>query len=627
MAPPSADAQPAAALPIAAAGWSGWSRASRALARATGFIAAVMVVVEIFMLLATIIARYLFHSPLTWGDEFAGSVFLWLSMLGAVIALERGEHMRFGALVQGMGPEWRLRLDILGMAVIAALLLQLIGPAWDYVEDEWFSILPSLGFRSAYRVVGIEGGLVLMLLTLALQVLKRGHGKVTLGSVALVAAVGGVLWLLAPALVAIGNINLLVFFVVILGGAIAVGVPIGFSFGIATVSYLALTTSVPLSVILNRLDQAMSQSILLAVPMFVFLGLLIEITGLARAMVAILVLLLGRVRGGLQYVLLGAMLLVSGISGSKAADMAAIAPALFPEMRRRGVDQGDLVALLSSSAAMADTIPPSLVLITFGAVAGISIGALFTAGVVPALVLAVTLAVVTFFRTRNKPEPPMARLSRHDVLMTVLYSIPALALPFIIRWAVVEGVATATEVSTLGVTYAFITGVIIYRPIDWRRVYPALIETASLSGAILFIVGSANAMAWALTQSGFSAQLVAMMAQVPGGSLGFLAATSIVFIVLGQILEGIPAILLFAPLLLPVARNFHVPDVHYAIVVVIAMSIGLFAPPFGIGFYTACGIGRVPAEAAMGHMWRYLGALTVGLAIVVAIPWFTTCLL
>ena len=194
MAPPSADAGPAAAQPIAATGWSGWTRASAALARVTGCIAAVMVIVEVITLLATIIARYLLHSPLTWGDEFAGSVFLWLSMLGAVIALERGEHMRFGAVVQGLGPTRRIWLDILGVVVIAALLLQLVGPAWDYVEDEWFTILPALGFRSAYRVVGIEGGLVLMLVTLALQALRRGQARITIAAVAVVAAAGAALW-------------------------------------------------------------------------------------------------------------------------------------------------------------------------------------------------------------------------------------------------------------------------------------------------------------------------------------------------------------------------------------------------------------------------------------------------
>jgi tripartite ATP-independent transporter DctM subunit len=234
---------------------------------------------------------------------------------------------------------------------------------------------------------------------------------------------------------------------------------------------------------------------------------------------------------------------------------------------------------------------------------------------------------VTFLRSRKEPVPEGARLQWRVVLKTLVRAFPALLLPFIIRGAVVAGVATATEVSTLGIAYAFIVGVLIYRPIDWRRLYPALVETASLSGAILFVIGMASAMAWALTQSGFSAALVATMAKVPGGGAGFLAVTIVVFILLGNVLEGIPAILLFAPLLLPVSHALGVHDVQYAMVVIIAMSIGLFAPPFGVGFYSACAIGRVAPEAALGHMWRYLGALTAALIVIAAIPWLSTALL
>jgi len=188
-------------------------------------------------------------------------------------------------------------------------------------------------------------------------------------------------------------------------------------------------------------------------------------------------------------------------------------------------------------------------------------------------------------------------------------------------------VATATEVSTVGVVYTLVVGILLYRPVQWNRFYPVLIETAALSGAILFVIGTATGMAWALTQSGFSADLASAMTAHSGGPYGFLAITIVVFVLLGNVLEGIPAILLFGPLLLPVAHSFGIHDVHYAMVVVIAMSIGLFAPPFGIGFYAACAIGRVaPAEAA-GHIWRYLAALMAGLIAIAAIPWFSTGLL
>ena len=157
-------------------------------------------------------------------------------------------------------------------------------------------------------------------------------------------------------------------------------VPIAFAFGLATFGYIALTTSTPDVVVIGRMDEGMSHLILLSVPLFVFLGLLIEMTGMARAMVGFLASLLGHVRGGLHYVLVGAMYLVSGISGSKAADMAAVAPVLFPEMKERGAKPGDLVALLAATGAQTETIPPSIVLITIGSVTGVSIAALFTGG-------------------------------------------------------------------------------------------------------------------------------------------------------------------------------------------------------------------------------------------------------
>jgi tripartite ATP-independent transporter DctM subunit len=370
------------------------------------------------------------------------------------------------------------------------------------------------------------------------------------------------------------------------------------------------------------MDEGMSSLVLLAVPLFVFLGLLIDMTGMARAMVAFLAGLLGHVRGGLYYVLLGAMYLVSGISGSKAADMAAVAPVLFPEMKRRGSNDGEMVSILSASGAMSETIPPSLVLITIGSVTGVSIAALFTGGLLPGLVLAIALGGVAWWRSRD--EAVGERASGREIRRTFLVALPSLLLPFVIRSAVVEGVATATEVSTIGIAYATVCGLVIYRQFDWKKLYPMLLDTACLSGAILLIIGTATGMAWALTQSGFSRQLAQAMASVPGGSFGFLMISIAAFVVLGSVLEGIPAIVLFGPLLFPIAKAAHVHEVHYAMVVILAMGIGLFAPPLGVGYYAACAISQVSPDSGMKRIWPYLGALLVGLVAVAAIPWLST---
>jgi len=600
-----------------------FARLERALAWATEIPAAALVAVEIVVLLIGVISRYVFNAPLTWSDELASTLFLWLAMLGAVIALRRAEHMRLGFLVGLAPPRWQHWLETFATMVVAAFLVAMIAPARDYVEVQWFITTPALEIRDGYRVAAIEVGAALMLVIAVARLIERASPVDAATALAAVLAVGLGLWLARPFLAEIGNLNLVIFFVGMVGLCVALGVPIAFAFGISTLSYLALTTRVPLTIMASRIDEGTSSLILLSVPLFVFLGLLIEMAGLARVLVDFMAALIGHVRGGLFYVLLGAMYLVSGISGSKAADMAAVAPVLFPEMKRRGAQPGELVALLAASGAMSETIPPSLVLITIGSVTGVSIAGLFTGGLLPALVAAIALVIVCRHRSRGESLAGVTRAPPRQVMRAFVVALPALALPFLIRTAVIEGVATATEVSTVGVVYTIAAGLFIYRQFDWRRLYPMLIETASLSGAILLIIGTATAMAWALTQSGFSRQLVAMMEQVPGGQIGFLAVTIVVFAILGSILEGIPAIVLFGPLLFPAARELGVHDVHYAMVVILAMGIGLFAPPFGVGFYAACAIGRVSPDAAMGRVWPYLGAVLLALMVVALVPWLS----
>jgi len=595
----------------------------RALALITEVPAAILVAVEIVVLFAGVVSRYVFHAPLTWSDELASILFLWLAMLGAVIALRRGEHMRLTAIVTRLPERGRALLETLAALVVAVFVVLVLVPAHEYTLDEWAILTPALQLHNSLRAAAIEVGAVLMMVIALARLVERASLGQAAAALAITGAVALALLLLRPTLLAMGNWNLVVFFVVLVALAVAIGVPIAFAFGVSTLSYLALVTHVPLIVVMGRMDEGMSHIILLAVPLFVFLGVLIEMTGLARAMVDFLAALLGHVRGGLSYVLLGAMYLVSGISGSKAADMAAVAPALFPEMKRRGADPGELVALLSASGAMSETIPPSLVLLTIGSVTNISIAALFTGGLVPAAVLALALCALAWYRSRGEDLSGVRRASGREIGKSFLVALPALVLPFIIRAAVVEGVATATEVSTIGIAYAMVAGLVLYRQFDWRRLYPMLVDTASLSGAILLIIGTATAMAWALTQSGFSGRLAAAMAAVPGGKGGFLAISIVAFAVLGSVLEGIPAIVLFGPLLFPVSRALHIHDVHYAMVVILAMGIGLFAPPFGVGFYAACAIGRVSPDAAMGRVWPYLGALLLALILVAALPWLS----
>jgi tripartite ATP-independent transporter DctM subunit len=590
--------------------------------------AALLVAAEIVILFAGVVARYRLHSPLIWSDELASILFLWLAMLGAAVAFRRAEHMRMTAIVASARPSMRAYLELVATCAALAFLLMIAWPAYDYTYEESFITTPALQILNSWRAAALPVGIGLMALFALLRLARAGDLRTVLGAILSVAVVIAVFWLLKGWLMPLGNINLIIFFVGVAGFCVFAGIPIAFGFGLATYGYLALTTNTPLMVLVGRMDEGMSHLILLSVPLFVFLGLLIEMTGMARAMVAFLASLLGHVRGGLHYVLVGAMYLVSGISGSKAADMAAVAPVLFPEMKLRGARPGDLVALLAATGAQTETIPPSLVLITIGSVTGVSIAALFTGGLLPGVVLAITLCTVVWWRYRDEDLRHVNRASGREIARALVIALPALALPFVIRYAVVEGIATAAEVSTIGIICALIVGflicgLLIYRNFNWRRIGPMLIETACLSGAILLIIGCATGMAWGLTQSGFSRALAAAMTGLPGGAASFIAVSIVAFVVLGSVLEGIPAIVLFGPLLFPIARAVGVHEVHYAMIIILAMGVGLFAPPFGVGYYGACAIGRVDPAKGIRPIWGYLLALLVGLAVVAIFPWIS----
>ena len=585
--------------------------------------AALLVVAEIVILFAGVVARYVLHKPLIWSDELASILFLWLAMLGAAVAFRRGEHMRMTALVARASPGLRAFLDLVATAAALSFLVMIAWPSWEYAYEESYITTPALQIANIWRAAALPVGIGLMALFALIRLARAARPSTMLLAVFSIAAIVALFWVAQPVLKPLGNLNLVIFFVGVVGFCVFAGVPIAFAFGLAIFGYLALTTRTPLMVLVGRMDEGMSHLILLSVPLFVFLGLLIEMTGMARAMVAFLASLLGHVRGGLHYVLVGAMYLVSGISGAKAADMAAVAPVLFPEMKARGARPGDLVALLAATGAQTETIPPSLVLITIGSVTGVSIAALFTGGLLPGVVLAVTLCALVWWRYRHEDMSGVRRATGAEIGKAFIVSLPALALPFVIRAAVVEGIATATEVSTIGIVYGVLAGLLVYRRFDWRRLMPMLIETAALSGAILLIIGTATGMAWGLTQSGFSRALAAAMTGLPGGPATFIAVSIVAFTILGSVLEGIPAIVLFGPLLFPIARAVGVHEVHYAMVIILAMGIGLFAPPFGVGYYAACAIGRVDPAEGIRPIWGYLLALLIGLIIVAIFPWIS----
>jgi tripartite ATP-independent transporter DctM subunit len=588
------------------------------------FASALLLVVIVVMLLVGVVARYVFSIPIVWIDEVVSLSFLWLAMLGTAIAMHRNEHLRLTLFLEMMPERIRGFVHALALVAIAAFLIALIHPAIIYAEDEWFVKTPALNLPNTYRVSALAFGILAMLGVLAVYASHTVSKANLLGASVVVAAFAAACWFGSDFLTSLGLYNIMIFLVVLVALCLVAGVPIAFCFGLGALSYLGFTTTVPLMVIIGRMDEGMSSLILVSVPIFVLLGCVLDATGMGKAIVDFLASLLGHIKAGMSYVLLGSLFIVSGISGSKVSDMATIAPALFPEMKRRGHKPKEMIALLATGAAMADTVPPSIVLIVLGSVAGVSIAGLFQSGVVIAAVLLVALALLARWKARHEMMDNVRRASWSVIGRALLIAGPALVLPFLIRSAVGGGVATATEVSTIAVLYAMIIGQVLYGGIGWRKVYAMLVETAALSGAILLILGTASAMAWAITQSGVVQSLSTFLTTLPGGIFGFMVITILVFLILGCLLEGLPAILILAPIMFPIAKKLGIHDIHYSMVVVTAMNIGLMMPPIGVGFYVACRIGNTSPDEVMGAIWPYIAALIVGLIAIAAVPWFST---
>ncbi|WP_416559799.1 TRAP transporter large permease subunit [Limnohabitans sp. yimb22184] len=587
-------------------------------------VSAVLMVGIVVLLLAAVLSRYVFANSIVWIDEVVSTSFIWLTMIGAGLAMHRNEHLRLSLVVDKLPSRVQPYVHAFALTVVVAFLVGLLPSAVEYAQEEWFIKSPALDLPNTYRVASIPFGLGVMLLIVLAYAARTVPVRALLSAAVVVGAVAAVCYAYSATLPNLGSWNMLIFLVGVVAVCLMAGVPIAFCFGLGALSYLAFTTQVPLLIVVGRMDEGMSSLILVSVPIFVLLGCVLDATGMGKAIVDFLASLIGHVKAGMSYVLLGSLFIVSGISGSKVSDMATVAPALFPEMKRRGNRPKEMVALLATGAAMADTVPPSIVLIVLGSVAGVSIAGLFQSGFVVAMVLLLSLLVLARWKARHEQvegvkRPPISVIGRF-----LLVAAPALVLPFLIRSAVGGGVATATEVSTIAVLYALVIGQVMYGGIGLRKFYDMLVETAALSGAILLILGAASAMAWTITQSGVVQQLSSFLTTLPGGPIAFLAVTIVVFLVLGCLLEGLPAVLLLAPIMFPIAKKLGIHDIHYAMVVVCAMNVGLMMPPIGVGFYVACRIGDAKPDEVMGAIWPYLVALLLGVVVVAAVPAIST---
>ena len=405
-----------------------------------------------------------------------------------------------------------------------------------------------------------------------------------------------------------------------------VGAPVAVTVGLSGYIGLLVASPAPLATAVQTMLHQVDSFVLLAFPLFVLAGALMETGGIARRLVALAVALVGWVRGGLGMAVVAAEYIFSGISGSTVADVSAVAATTIPAMVRAGYSRELAVAIVSAASAMGILVPPCILMIVIGSVASLSVAALFTAGFIPAVVLAVVLMAYIAWCVRRSPLEAAPRPTTEGLARAVRQALIPLGMPAIIFGGILGGIMTPTEASVIAVLYAAVVGLFVYGEIAWRDLPRIVVNSAMVTGAVGLLLAAAGLVSWYLTVQQMSAALLRAMTAVPGSSLVFLVATALVFVFFGAVIEGLPAVIILLPSLLPVAVDLGIHPIHYAIVIVAAVGIGLFLPPIGVGLFIACGIADISVDRATRAMLPFVAVLAAGLAVIIVVPWFTLVL-
>ena len=407
---------------------------------------------------------------------------------------------------------------------------------------------------------------------------------------------------------------------------LVVGAPVAVAVGAAGFIGAILASPAALAVTVQQMLHQVDSFVLLAFPLFVLAGALMESGGIARRLVDLAVALVGWVRGGLGMAVVAAEYIFSGISGSTVADVSAVASTTIPSMVRAGYSRELAVAIVSAASAMGILVPPCILMIVIGSIAGLSVAALFTAGFIPAIILAIALMVYIYRLAVRGGIEAASRPSLAELGRAFVRALIPLGMPAIIFGGILGGIMTPTEASVVAVLYAAVVGLFVYREIAWSALPELLIQAAAVTGAVGLLLATAGVISWFLTVQQLPATLIGLMTIVPGSSLVFLAITAAVFIFFGAVVEGLPAVVILLPSLLPVAVTLGIDPIHYSIVIVAAVGIGLFLPPVGVGLFIACGIAGVTVDRATRVVLPFIAVLCVGLAVVILVPWFTLVL-
>jgi tripartite ATP-independent transporter DctM subunit len=563
---------------------------AEAAARGT-FIAAVIAALlgELSAVFANVIARTFFDVAFLWTDEVAKLALSTLAFVGGAVAYASGHHTYVRVLLKRFGLRGE-RMCIAAADLLVLLIAVVAGvSSLSLLETRWDELTPILQMPASWIVAPLTASMALLALA-AIDRLSRQHRP----TVIIAAAVLVTLLVFATAtrppwtpwfagdgavIAALG-----LFFI-----AIFCALPIGFALLLSTIAYLWIADTVPMVALPQNMVDGTGNFVLLALPFFILAGLVMERGGISLRLVQFVHALVGHFRGGLLHVMVMSMYLVSGLSGSKTADVAAVGSVRRDMLRKEGYDPAEGAAVLAASAAMGETVPPSIAMLVLGSVTTLSMAALFVGGVIPAAVVGFCLMALIFTRAAHGPFQTHQRAPLRVMATTGLRAVLPLMMPVILFAGILLGVATPTEVSSFAVVYGLVLAGLVYRELDLRAFVRTVLDSATLAGMVLFILAAASGFSWTLTVAYLPQRLVDLLHGINDNAALFMIGSMVLLIVIGSLLEGLPALIILAPLLLPIAGSIGLSELHFGIVLLIAMGVGAFLPPAGVSVAAQAG--------------------------------------
>jgi C4-dicarboxylate transporter, DctM subunit len=409
---------------------------------------------------------------------------------------------------------------------------------------------------------------------------------------------------------------------------LAIGLPVAFALGVATLAAVALGTTFPLFVVLKETFGGIDSFPLMAVPFFILAAELMSGGSLTEVLLRFAAQFVGHKRGGLGYTNVGALTFFSGISGSALADAAGPGSMMIKMMDKAGYDRSYAAALTAATAIVGPIIPPSIIMIIYALQdESVSVGKLFVAGLIPGLLIAAGMCIVNWkvSKVRNY-RGAGERPGWDEILRTTFKALPALLLPIIILGGMRAGWFTPTEASVVAVFYALICGKFIYRTLEWKAVPDILARSALLTASVLIIIGLSNAFAWVLTIEGLPQQLAEWMVAQNFSPITFLISVNIFLLIFGIFIEPLPGVMVLVPILAPVAAKLGVDPIHFAMIVIYNLTLGMITPPVGGLLFVTSNVSRVPLNELVRELKPFLVAHAVILVLITFLPALSTFL-